>query len=225
MAYEIEEHIHRFAAWAAGTAYQRGRKEKGIKGRDVELAQKILSEHPIRHFILSPNDLPQSQGEFDIEHRKWRYEVIQQAEKEFDSGFGHEEITKEDNKNEEKYTKEQIREAIQNSKDQFTHGVVAKLINVYLKSIIICGGFYDHPYTEFIHPPIDRELLGKLKENFGSENNFWQKDWKSGYWTWSNLNSFRYQQIINQIRLILGCSETLQIKPLWKIEEYWQGHQ
>lgn len=39
-----------------------------------------------------------------------------------------------------------------------THGVAAKLINVYLKARFVCGGHAAHPSVDALHPPID-ELL------------------------------------------------------------------
>ena len=41
----------------------------------------------------------------------------------------------------------------------FTHGVAAKLINVYLKSRFVCGGHHAHKRVHNLHPPIDAILL------------------------------------------------------------------
>lgn len=70
---------------------------------------------------------------------------------------------------------------------EFTHGVAAKLINIYLKGIIICGGFHNHPNARFIHPPIDSVLLGELaSHNFNNKARFWRKAKKVA---WSNFDS------------------------------------
>ncbi|WP_439182644.1 hypothetical protein [Carboxylicivirga taeanensis] len=99
----------------------------------------------------------------------------------------------------------------------FTHGVSTKLINVYLKSIIICGGFYKHPNSKFIHPPIDSVLLKELAaKNFNGKAKFWRDSNKTA---WSNFNSEEYEQVIKEIRNGIGE------KPLWTIEEFWKGHQ
>lgn len=101
--------------------------------------------------------------------------------------------------------------------EKFTHGIAAKLINIYLKSIIICGGFHEHPNSKFIHPPIDSVLLKKLIEKkFNRRTEFWQNAQKIA---WSSFNSNEYQNVINEIRI------GLQGAPLWKIEEFWEGHQ
>ncbi len=102
------------------------------------------------------------------------------------------------------------------AKKEFTHGVAAKLINVYLKSIIICGGFHEHNNSKFIHPPIDSLLLDELANNdFNGNAKFWKRAQKVA---WSNFDSIFYQLVINEIRNGLGG------KPLWTIEEYWRGH-
>jgi hypothetical protein len=44
----------------------------------------------------------------------------------------------------------------------FTHGVAAKLINVYLKAVFVCGGQHDHAQVQALHPPIDSVLLKEL---------------------------------------------------------------
>ncbi|KJD34687.1 hypothetical protein PK35_02680 [Tamlana nanhaiensis] len=99
----------------------------------------------------------------------------------------------------------------------FTHGVSAKLINVYLKSIIICGGYYNHPKAKFIHPPIDRVLLGELAEvDFNANRKFWN-DYKKI--AWSKFNSEQYEKVIYEIQKGLIDS------PLWLIEKYWKGYQ
>jgi hypothetical protein len=44
----------------------------------------------------------------------------------------------------------------------FTHGVAAKLINIYLKSGFVCGGHDTDPRVQALHPPIDGQLLEQL---------------------------------------------------------------
>lgn len=99
----------------------------------------------------------------------------------------------------------------------FTHGVAAKLINVYLKGIIICGGHHDHDNSKYIHPPIDSILLTELaNQNFNNNKRFWIEAKKVA---WSNYDSYYYQRVINEIRS--GLNEN----PLWTIEKYWRGYQ
>jgi len=100
---------------------------------------------------------------------------------------------------------------------KMTHGVAAKLINLYLKCRFVCGGYHDHPRVRNLHPPIDSVMLKALaKANVGGFETDWKKlqDQK-----WSKLNSTQYEKAIQLIR---HCMDD---EPLWKIEEYWQGNQ
>jgi hypothetical protein len=99
----------------------------------------------------------------------------------------------------------------------FTHGLSAKLINIYLKSIIICGGFYEHKKAKFIHPPIDRVLLRELaKVNFNEKGEFWKECEKIA---WSKFTSDQYEKVIHEIKIGLNEAD------LWQIEKHWKGHQ
>ena len=98
-----------------------------------------------------------------------------------------------------------------------THGVAANLINVYLKSRFVCGGFADNPKVQALHPPIDSLLLQELaRSNFGGKAKFWSNDYKA---RWSKFDSDTYENVIQEIR------ESLKGEPMWKIERFWEGHQ
>jgi hypothetical protein len=106
---------------------------------------------------------------------------------------------------------------------EFTYGIVAKLINCYLKAIYQCG-IQPVPESEifkrmnFIHPPIDRILL----ENCLKAKPCHFKDLKKNK-SWSKFEKEDYQKVIKLIQsyLIRYCEN----KPLWFIERYWDGHQ
>ena len=99
----------------------------------------------------------------------------------------------------------------------FTHGVAAKLINMYLKTIFVCGGYNDHENVANIHPPIDAVLLKSLrKNNVGGFKDKWEKAEKV---KWSKFSSEEYEDVIKYIKVYMSK------KPLWQIEEYWQGFQ
>jgi hypothetical protein len=100
---------------------------------------------------------------------------------------------------------------------RFTHGVAAKLVNVYLKSRFVCAGHHAHPRVQSLHPPIDSVLLrGLVEANVGGH----AKEWKQAAKTrWSKFESDDYEQVIALIR------EALNGAPLWKIEEHWRGNQ
>lgn len=179
MPYSIEEHKHRFAAWAAG----RAANVIGCRFR-VQQAKSILESVGLRTVSLSVQNLP-SPGLFDIEHRKWRVGVIAAA---------------------------------QGYKLSFTHGVAAKLINVYLKSIFVCGNSHEDQRVKAIHPPIDSLLLDDLyRLNIGNNKSEWSKARKK---RWSKLDSDSYENLINAIK-----SSVPEGAGLWEIEESWVGHQ
>ncbi len=100
----------------------------------------------------------------------------------------------------------------------FTHGIAAKLINCYLKVRFVCGGHHADARVQALHPPIDELLLKELAAvNFGGEAKKWRKFRQS---RWSKFDSETYEGVIALIRQSLPDNE-----PLWKIEEYWEGHQ
>ncbi|MFZ0254059.1 MAG: hypothetical protein WAN46_00075, partial [Gammaproteobacteria bacterium] len=124
MTYSIDEHRHRFAAWAAG----RAASVKGCRFT-VKKAKDILESVGLRALVSTPKNLPYPEC-FDAEHRAWRQKIIERA-----------------------------------GEPRFTHGIAAKLINVYLKSAFVCGGYHEHPRVRAIHPPIDGLLLRELSES------------------------------------------------------------
>jgi len=98
---------------------------------------------------------------------------------------------------------------------KLTHGVAAKLINVYLKARFICGGYYDNSKVMALHPPIDSVLLKSLKDyNVGGFGQSWKK---FANLKWSKFDSDQYEEVIQLIRT------SLDGEPLWMIEKYWQG--
>ena len=178
MPYDIEEHKHRFAAWAAG----RAASVKGCRFT-VEQAKVIIEAVGLRRCIEDPGTLP-APAAVDAQHRIWRQSVIEEA-----SRLG---LT-------------------------FTHGVAAKLINIYLKAALVCGGNHQHERIGCLHPPIDKVLLDELKrQNVGGLRRQWGTFSKTG---WSNFDSGTYEEVIRSIRASIPHS------PLWEIEGHWQGHQ
>ncbi len=175
--YGIEQHSHRFAAWAAS----RAASVKGCRFK-VEIGQSILEkcgfdDSFVHKQLPTPDDI-------DEQHKKWRDQMLRHSS---DEGIS------------------------------FTHGVAAKLINCYLKSRFVCGGFDTVPSVAALHPPIDKVLLETLSAvDFGKQKATWRKYSKLG---WSKFNSNDYEHVISLIKTHLGE------RPLWMIEEYWVGHQ
>jgi hypothetical protein len=99
----------------------------------------------------------------------------------------------------------------------FTHGVAAKLVNIYLKSRFVCGGSHDHPRVRCLHPPIDSVLLRTLAAaDVGGHALEWTRATKT---RWSKFDSPQYERVIALIR------EVSNGHPLWTIEEHWSGYQ
>ena len=98
-----------------------------------------------------------------------------------------------------------------------THGVAAKLINLYLKCRFVCGGHHDHPSVCNLHPPIDSLMMKALiQHDVGNLGLKWRRLQNL---RWSKFTSDQYEEAVDLIR------QTLKGEPLWKIEEYWQGNQ
>jgi hypothetical protein len=100
----------------------------------------------------------------------------------------------------------------------FTHGVAAKLINIYLKAGLVCSGHATDPRVQALHPPIDGMLLDELyQKNVGGLRVAWSKARAT---RWSKFTSEQYQAVISSIRTSLGGNV-----PLWEVEQYWRGYQ
>ncbi len=178
MSYSIEQHKHRFSAWAAG----RAANVKGCRF-SVEQAKAIIEAVALERLLTSPDELPLP-SDIDSVHALWRAQVITES-----AALG---LT-------------------------FTHGIAAKLINVYLKAAFVCGGYHDHERVQALHPPIDALLLASLaKGDVGGQGRAWRnaRDGK-----WSKLDSRQYQAVIDAIRAATPSN------PMWLIEEHWRGYQ
>ena len=99
----------------------------------------------------------------------------------------------------------------------FTHGVAAKLINIYLKAGFVCGGHHGHASVQALHPPIDSVLLDELSaQDIGSRRRAWNEARRI---RWSNFDSQQYETVINNIRA------SMPNQALWEVEQYWRGYQ
>ena len=177
--YQIEEHRHRFAAWAAGRAASVNRCRF-----TVEQARMIIETIELHESAKSIVNMP-SPELFDVQHRQWRAKAIETA-----SGMD----------------------------IPMTHGVAAKLINIYLKSILVCAGHHDDPRGMVIHPPIDSLFLNDLYErNVAGLSALWNTTRNI---KWSKLNSDQYEAVIKGIKTAIGSN-----RGLWCIEQYWRGYQ
>jgi len=176
--YTIQQHSHRFAAWAASRAAStsklcRFRVKDGVSWLE---ACGLSHEFTIDHIPTSI--------EFDGWHKELRKIIVTKAKRKHPA---------------------------------FSHGIGAKLINVYMKSRFVCSGHIENPRTNAIHPPIDSVLLQALSDyNVGGYGKQWLRFKNDG---WSKYDSPKYESVIKLISNVLGE------KPLWMIEYYWKGYQ
>ena len=100
---------------------------------------------------------------------------------------------------------------------KFSHGIAAKLINVYLKGAVVCGGHEWHENVMAMHPPIDSLLLDELYANdVAGLKKIWASARKQ---RWSKFSSSEYEAVIAGIRQAVGAA------PMWQIEALWRGYQ
>lgn len=71
MPYDVQEHRHRFAAWAAARAAQRG-----LKGATVKRLGKALEDCGVDQFVRAPRCVGTSAQAFEQLHRKWCRGVV-----------------------------------------------------------------------------------------------------------------------------------------------------
>jgi hypothetical protein len=179
LSYSIEQHRHRFSAWASG----RAASVKGCRF-SVEQAKLIIEAVALDRLLVAPDELPLP-SDIDEAHADWRSKVIIEAEHRFGLTF--------------------------------THGIAAKLVNVYLKAAFVCGGHHAHERVEALHPPIDGLLLDELaRRELGGQTAAWKNARRV---RWSKLNSEQYQDVIDALR------GAMPDQPFWHVEQYWRGYQ
>ena len=103
------------------------------------------------------------------------------------------------------------------SHDAATFGRAAKLIAIYLKSMVVLAGRHETPLGRTLHPPIDSILLTALADD--EDAGF--RDASRQLWRrtrWTKLDETDYAEIIQSMR-----TERLD-DPFWGIERYWKGH-
>lgn len=117
-------------------------------------------------------------------------------------------------------------------KQKISHGIAAKLINVFIKALMpsdieTCpDGIKAKWYA--IHPPIDRKVLknmkNKIDKNLIKDKNFWSSLPGTQEPSWKQFNAENYQDVIDLIRkdlhTRLKCSINDSV-PLWKNERFW----
>ena len=113
-------------------------------------------------------------------------------------------------------------EAAHQSVTDFSFGRAQKLVNIYLKTVQVCGGHHDHPSVALLHPPLDFELFKGLR-SFLSKNRATLPRARSAFIAaqkrnprWTKFDEDDYKAHIDAIKLLMVG------KPLYQVEEYWE---
>jgi hypothetical protein len=143
MPYDITEHRHRFAVWAAARAAQRG-------FTTVRNLRDALQTTDIQKILAAPSTFDISAAQFDELHRRWCSAICSNL--------------------------------IERQNLKATYGRAAKLIAIYLKTIVVMGNESDSSLGRHMHPPIDRVLLQGLAAS-GRITSPHKAAWRSISWT------------------------------------------
>ncbi len=104
---------------------------------------------------------------------------------------------------------------------QFSFGHAQKLVNIYLKTTLVCGGHHDHPQVQLLHPPLDSELFKGLRSYLWANRTALgpaREAFRSAQATnprWTGFTEADYLAHIVAIKLIMGG------RPLFMVEEHW----
>lgn len=103
----------------------------------------------------------------------------------------------------------------------FSFGRSQKLVNIYLKTILVCGGHHQHPKVALLHPPLDSELFKGLR-TFLLKNRKSMAEARSAFLAaqklnprWTKFSEADYVAHIDAIKLLMAG------KPLYQVEEHW----
>lgn len=97
--------------------------------------------------------------------------------------------------------------------DKVTYGRAAKLVAVYLKSMIIIGPYAGTLLSSVAHLPVDRILLQNLSRAAEIHSQH-KRTWRTINWT--ELDEPSYYDLISQLRSCLRDGE-----PFWSLEKFW----
>jgi hypothetical protein len=170
MRYDIYQHRHNFAVWAAARASQR-------RLTTVDTLRKALESSEVVAFVRDQVSEEIDSEVFAAKHRSWCEEIVRFL---LDAG-------------------------VMNA----TFGRAAKLVAVYLKSMVVIGPFADSDLARVAHPPIDRILLRNLARAEGLEVGL-RTMLRTTNWT--DLDRVAYYALIEALPKLV---------PFWKLEEYW----
>lgn len=93
------------------------------------------------------------------------------------------------------------------------YGRIAKLIAIYIKSMIVNGPGHESALADVAHPPIDSYLLKELAKRTDVKDAAKKKLWRNV--TWTTLKDFEYYALIDTLKVLNDA------KPFWMLEKYW----
>ena len=92
-------------------------------------------------------------------------------------------------------------------------GHAAKLLAMYLKSMVVLGPASETSFAHVVHPPIDGILLSAIsssREIQCGHRHAWGKI------KWTHLDETAYYKLIDELRSCAAAGE-----PFWKLERFW----
>ncbi len=105
-------------------------------------------------------------------------------------------------------------EAMRQHAPTMSYGHAAKFVNIYLKTVVVCGGGGPPGLAAIIHPPIDEMLLKALARDQAFDENH-RSLWRDSRWT-----TFSYEDYIEVIASLRA--EGLDQPGFWMVERYWE---
>lgn len=99
--------------------------------------------------------------------------------------------------------------------NQATYGRAAKIVAIYLKTRVVCGGHASSSFGRVAHPPIDRVLLQALAKHDAHPRKI-RALWRSTSWT--ELDQDAYFKLVRGLR-----AQGLDRGAFWRVEQWWIG--
>ena len=176
MPYDLFQHRHNFAVWAAACAAQRG-----FQGATVGRLRDALEASDVIPYVRDHIHLVIDDESYSERHRHWCKDIVRHLK----------------------------RAGVPNP----TFGRAAKLVAVYLKSMVIIGPAGDSPLACIAHPPIDRLLLQRVA-NIPDISRQARELFRTTNWT--DLGVDEYYHLIQTIK-----DEVPDTDPFWRLEQHW----
>ncbi len=126
----------------------------------------------------------------------------------------HTTITEEGYKNlHMKWCQSVLKSLVDQQVEDIEYGRAAKLIAIYIKSMIVNGPGHMSALADVAHPPIDSFLLKELAKKKKDQDAAIKKMWRSA--TWTKLTEPEYYALIETLKPLDDA------KPFWMLEKYW----